>query len=147
MGWEETAVLSGALERLRGFASARDLLRVLLLHVGRGYSLRESAVRARQSGLANVSDVAILKRLQKAGEWWRQLCVALLRESGFAIRTEMRGWKVRAMDGTLIKEPGAGGGLWRVHYSLLLPELECDHLELTPLNGPGTGEKPDRFPA
>jgi hypothetical protein len=147
VGWEQTAVLSGALERLRGFASARDLLRVLLLHVGRGYSLRESAVRARQAGLADISDVAILKRLRKAGEWWRQLCVALLRESGFAIRTEMRGWKVRAMDGTLIKEPGPGGGLWRVHYSLLLPELECDHLELTPLKGPGTGEKLERFPA
>jgi hypothetical protein len=147
MGWEQTAVLSGALERLRGFDSAGNLLRVLLLHVGRGYSLRESAVRAREAGLADVSDVAILKRLRKAGEWWRQMCVALLRESGFAMRAEARGWKVRAMDGTLIKEPGSGGTLWRVHYSLLLPELECDHLELTPVKGSGTGEKMERFPA
>ena len=147
LGWEQTAVLSGALERLRGFASASNLLRVLLLHVGRGYSLRESAVRAREAGLADVSDVAILKRLRKAGEWWRQLCVALLRENGFAMRTEMRGWNVRAMDGTLIKEPGPSGTLWRVHYSLRLPELECDHLALTPVKGVGTGEKLERFPA
>lgn len=146
-GWEQTAVLSGALERLRGFASAGDLLRVLLLHVGRGYSLRETATRVRLAGLADVSDVAILKRLRNAGEWWRRLCAALLCERGFAMRTEMRGWNVRAMDGTLIKEPGPGGTQWRIHYSLRLPELECDHLELTPVKGRGNGEKLERFPA
>ena len=80
MGWQEQAVLSGALERLRGFDSVADLLRVLLLHVGKGYSLRETAVRARQAGLADISDVAVLKRLRHAGPWWRGLCVALLRE-------------------------------------------------------------------
>ena len=47
LGWEQQAILSGALERLRGFDSAADLLRVLLLHVGKGYSLRETVVRAR----------------------------------------------------------------------------------------------------
>ena len=45
LGWEQQAILSGALERLRGFDSAADLLRVLLLHVGKGYSLRETVVR------------------------------------------------------------------------------------------------------
>jgi hypothetical protein len=91
--------------------------------------LRETALRAQQAGLADVSGVAVLKRLRNAGEWWRRLCGALLQESGFALRTEMRGWNVRAIDGSLIQEPGAGGTRWRVHYSLRLPELECDHLE------------------
>jgi hypothetical protein len=36
---ERQAALSGACERLRGFSSASDLL---LLHVGNGYSLRET---------------------------------------------------------------------------------------------------------
>ena len=40
-------MLCGAVERLRGFRSVGDLLRVLLLHIGKGYSLRETAVRAR----------------------------------------------------------------------------------------------------
>jgi hypothetical protein len=47
MGWEQQAVLTGALERLRGFPSASHLLRVLLLHVGKGYSLRETVVKAK----------------------------------------------------------------------------------------------------
>src|SRR6266496_4987339 len=84
-GWEQQAVLSGASERLRGFASASDLLRTLLLHVGRGYSLRETAVRAQMAGLAAVSDVALLKRLRAAGPWLQGMCVRLLEESGINI--------------------------------------------------------------
>jgi Tfp pilus assembly protein PilV len=47
---------SGAVKRLRGFSSPEVLLRTLLLHVGLGYSLRETVVRAR---FANWADVAM----------------------------------------------------------------------------------------
>ena len=73
--WEQQAVLCGAVERLRGFRCAGDLLRVLRMHVGKGYSLRETAVRACRSGLADVSDVALLLRLRKVEGWWRRLCL------------------------------------------------------------------------
>jgi hypothetical protein len=147
MGWQEQAVLSGAVERLRGFESAANLLRVLLLHVGRGYSLRETAVRAKLAGWTEVSDVALLKRLRKARNWLRQMCVALLREGGWHMEWDTRGWNLRVLDGTVINELGRGGGRFRIHYSLQLPSLECDHLEITPLKGAGQGEKLHRFPA
>src|SRR5215210_1980603 len=82
MGWEQQAILSGATERARGFASTSSLLRTLLLHVGKGYSLRETVVRAKAGGLAEVSDVALMKRLQKAEGWLRGLCGSLLAEAG-----------------------------------------------------------------
>jgi len=44
MAWQ-----SGAVERLRGFPSPDVLLRMLMLHVARGYSLRETVVRAQHS--------------------------------------------------------------------------------------------------
>lgn len=146
-GWEQQAVLSGASERLRGFASTADLLRTLLLHVGHGYSLRETVVRAKAVGMAQVSDVALMKRLQKAEEWLRRLCVSLLQESGWEMPAETRGYNVRALDGTLIKEPGRSGSLWRIHYSIRIPSLVCDHLELTAVKGAGTGESLERFAA
>ena len=145
LGWEEQAVLCGAVERLRGFRSAGDLLRVLLMHVGKGYSLRETAARARQSGLAEVSDVALLLRLRKAQGWWRQLCLGLLRESGWSVGADPRQWNLRAVDGTLVQEPGRTGAQWRIHYSLQLPSLECDAFEMTAARGPGTGEKLERL--
>ena len=146
-GWQQQAVLSGAVERLRGFASVGELLRVLLWHVGRGYSLRETAVRAKQAGLAEVSDVTLLNRLRAAAPWWHWLCTALLAETGWYLSADSRGYNVRAVDGTLVKEPGRTGALWRIHYSMRLPSLECDHFELTAVRGRGTGEKLERFPA
>src|SRR6266567_2450265 len=145
--WQNQAVLSGACERLRGFSSTSDLLRTLLLHVGNGYSLRETVVRAKAAGLAAVSDVALMKRLQKAEGWLRGLCVSLLQENGWEVPAEARGFNVRAMDGTLVKEPGRSGSLWRIHYSIRIPSLVCDHLELTSVKGVGTGEGLTRFAA
>ena len=67
---------SGAVKRLRGFSSPEVLLRTLLLHVGLGYSLRETVVRARFANWADVSDVALLKRMRNSKQWLRLLCVA-----------------------------------------------------------------------
>jgi hypothetical protein len=46
-GWQQAALESGAVKRLRGFSSPEGLLRTLLLHVGLGYLLRETVVKAR----------------------------------------------------------------------------------------------------
>jgi hypothetical protein len=62
---------------LRGFPSADLLLRMLLLHVARGYSLRETAVQAKLANWADVSDVALLKRLRNSEEWLRSLVYRL----------------------------------------------------------------------
>jgi hypothetical protein len=146
--WEQLARQHGAVERLRGFDSISNLLRTLLMHVGPGYSLRETVVRAKSAGLAKVSDVALLKRLRAAEEWWRQLCICLLAELGVSAETAPAASRgVRLVDATVVKEPGPTGSLWRLHYSLLLPSLECDYLELTATEGPGSAERLDRFPA
>ena len=132
---------------MRGFDSLNDLLRTLLLHVGKGYSLRETVVRAKAAGMAQVSDVALMKRLQKAEGWLRHLCLSLLQESGWEMPAETRGYNMRALDGTLVKEPGRSGSLWRIHYSIRIPSLACDHLELTAVKGVGSGESLERFAA
>src|SRR5260370_30985689 len=71
--WRELARDSGAVGRLRGFSSAEALLRTLLLHIANGFSLRETAVQAKLAHLANVSDVALLKRLRNSEEWLRRV--------------------------------------------------------------------------
>ncbi len=80
--WLRLARQSGALKGLRQDKSAEDLLRVLLLHLGCGYSMRETVVRARKANLADLSDVALLKRLRKSKDWLFQLCRALFVERG-----------------------------------------------------------------
>ena len=80
--WEVAARRSGAVTRLRGFESVQEVLRTLLLHVGCGYSLRETAVRAKAAGVAEVSDVTLLNRLRQAEGWLQRLCQELLAENG-----------------------------------------------------------------
>ena len=69
---------------------------------------------ARKAGLAQLSDVALLKRLRKSSDWLHGLCVALFCERGLAVEPGLR---VRAFDATTVREPGRTGSLWRVHYS------------------------------
>ena len=145
--WESQAIHWRAITRLRGFPSASAMLRVLLLHVGKGYSLRETAALASEAGLADVSDVTIMNRLRQSESWFRQLCFSLLEESGVSLPEKPDGYRVRVLDGTLVKEPGRTGGQWRVHYSLRLPDLMCDHFALTATKGKGTAEILHRFPA
>ena len=60
--WQELAAETGALKGLRKDKSVENLLRTLLIHLGCGHSLRETVVRAKQANLADLSDVALLKR-------------------------------------------------------------------------------------
>src|SRR5277367_6790021 len=78
--WKQLAQESQALKGLRQDKSAEPYLRVLLLHLGCGFSLRETIVRAQQAGLADLSDVALLKRLRKSKAWLQQLCCGLFAE-------------------------------------------------------------------
>jgi hypothetical protein len=71
VGWQQMARPCGAIERLRGFRSSDVLLRMILLHVAKGYSLRETSVQAKLANWADISDVALLKRLRQSEEWLR----------------------------------------------------------------------------
>lgn len=143
-GWQQAALEFGAVKRFRGFASPEALLRTLLLHVGLGYSSRETVVRARLADWADVSDVALLKRMRNSEHWLRFLCISLLRESGVFVLDKTVG-AVRVVDGTIVKEPGRTGSQWRILYSLQLPSLLCDFLEVTASGGEGNGESLNRL--
>ncbi len=127
--WRELAQNTGALKGLRKDKTVDNLLRTLLLHLGCGHSLRETVVRARQAHLADLSDVALLKRLKKSKGWLHALCVRLFEEQGLAV-VPGGAFQVRAVDATTVKEPGPSGSLWRLHYSVGLPSLTCDFFKL-----------------
>ena len=104
-GWRELARETGALKGLRKDKSVDALLRTLLLHLACGHSLRETVVRARKANLADLSDVALLKRLRKSGDWLHALCVALFREQGMAM---VGRWRVPGQG--LRRDDGEGAG-------------------------------------
>jgi hypothetical protein len=144
-GWEQAGRSSGAVRRLRGFVSMEALLHTLLLHVGCGWSLRETAVQAKLAGIADVSDVTLLNRLRDAELWLQHMCRQLWQEGGVSLQPALGGRAVRVLDATVVREPGPTGSQWRIHYSLRLPSLECDSFELTPTHGQGSAERFGHF--
>jgi hypothetical protein len=145
-GWDRQAKETGAMERQSGIKIPETLLRLFLLHVARGYSLRETAVRAKESGLATISDVGLLKRLRRSEDWLHWLCAQLVSENGVRMPEQKEQGAIRIVDGTIIKEPGKTGSQWRILYSIRLPDLRCDYFDLTATTGAGTGESFMRLP-
>jgi len=144
-GWQDKARELGALRRCREFPDAATLLRVLLIHLAEGCSLRETAVRAAEGHLVQVSDVALLKRLRISGEWFRWMGEALMcrwvtpRPAQPLLEDGLR---VRLVDGSTVSEPGATGSTWRLHYAAHLPSLACDEVHVTDIK---VGESLGRF--
>ncbi len=68
-GWQDAAWTYGAITRLRAIQSAEALLRLFFAYAWNDWSLRTTAAWARRIGLADISDVAVLKRLRHASAW------------------------------------------------------------------------------
>lgn len=143
-GWQTKAKELGALLRCRVFENAEKLLRTLLIHLAEGCSLRETAVRAKQGHLVSVSDVALLKRLNASGEWFRWMAVGVM-ERWIEKQPEAifgKTLRIRLIDGSTVQEPGSTGSTWRLHYSIGLPSLQCGEVYVT---SPEEGESFERF--
>lgn len=143
-GWREQARSTGALRRARGITNADSLLRLILMHTATGLSLRQTVVRAREQALADISDVALLKRLRSSEPWLRQLTSQMTEMGDVALVKRLaQGRRVRVVDATTVEEQGGAGTDWRIHYTLCLPDLSCDFFELTDEHG---GESYRRIP-
>jgi hypothetical protein len=142
--WREQARRTGALRRARGIPDADCLLQLILMHTATGLSLRQTVVRAREQSIADISDVALLKRLRSSESWLRSLTAHLteINQIGLVRRlSDQR--RIRVVDATTVEEQGGAGTNWRVHYTLCLPDLRCDFFELTDEKG---GETYRRIP-
>lgn len=141
--WRELAKETDALKGLRQDKSPDNYLRLLLHHFGGGFSLRETVAHARLTGLADMSDVALYKRVVKSEEWLRRMCEEMSREVFESANDDTR---LRIVDATIVREPGPSGSQWRIHYSVNLPSMRCDHFAITDVAGKGTRESLQHFP-
>ena len=143
--WEAKAYELGALVRKRKIGSAETLLRVLLIHLADGKSLRATAAYAHEANLCDINDVALLHRLKVSGEWLRWMCLELLKElhaESIPDESESK-FRIRLVDGSTVSEPGSTGTDWRIHYCFQLNNFACDTFKIT---SPKVGESFKQFP-
>jgi hypothetical protein len=135
----ELAYATGAFVRRREVRSPSDMLQLLCTWAVTGQSLRETAALAAEAGLADVSNVALMKRFARAGEWLGALLADALgrvQEPTGPIQT------LRVIDGSAISRAGGSGTDARLHLSIDLASHRIDDLELTDRRA---GESLDRF--
>ena len=132
---EATARSRGAFTRPREIKNAATLLRLALAYGGLGMSLRETCAWAEAGGIASLSDPSLLERLCKAGPWLSDILAALIAEQTKMPARRWAGYRLRALDGTSICQPGADRTSWRLHVGYDLATGQVDQLELTDGHG------------
>jgi hypothetical protein len=128
---EATARLRGAVTRVREIKNAETLLRLALAYGGLGMSLRETCAWAEVGGIAKLSDPSLLERLCKAAPWLGDIVAALIAEQAKVPAGRWAGYRLRALDGTSICQPGADRTTWRLHVGYDLATGQVGQLELT----------------
>ena len=138
---DQSARRSGALRRRRNVQDAETLLRLALAHGPGGLSLRSAAAWAGLTGIAQLSDVALRRRLRGAADWLGYIAGALLSQRP-ATAEVLPASRLRIVDGTSISRAGDHGTSWRIHASFDPATASFTDLQLTGAEG---GEGFSRF--
>src|SRR5260370_27440473 len=141
---ETSARQAKALLRARGIGNAVDLLGLILAYcLGQG-GLRSTAAWASAIGLVDISNVALLQRLWRCGDWLGALVGDALAAGAPAAS---RGRLIRLVDATAVPQAGLAArqknGLWRIHSAFELPAERFRFFALTDQHG---GERLGRIP-
>jgi IS4 transposase len=123
---------TGAFTRARKIDSPEVLLRLVLMWAVAERSLMDTAALAAEAGLADVSDVALVKRFAKAGDWLAALTSDLLVDAQPPLPECVR---VRILDATGITRAGKQGTDRRLHLGLDLGSNRIDSIELSDVKG------------
>lgn len=103
--------------------TARELLRLILLHVGADLKLRQTVALMAESGGPSVSHVTLHKKMRLAAPYLREL-VSQLATGTQTSPERWAGYEVIAVDGSSFAGPGAQGTDARVHLQLRLSDLD-----------------------
>jgi len=136
----------GAFTRARAVKDPLILLRLALAYCLGRNGLRATAAWAEGTGLARLSNVALLGRLRNMAPWLEEL-VARLLASMHSRRPALQARPIRIVDATTVPKASRlgreGGGVWRVHAVFDLPQERFSSFEVT---DEAEGERFDRAP-
>jgi hypothetical protein len=140
---DDSARQSEALVRCRNVPNAAALIRMALAYAVSDLSLKDVAAWASTMGLAEITGPGLFYRLREAEGWLEQILAQTL---GDEIRSGPKGFRLRAVDATVINGPGADGTEWRAHARIDPQSGTLCSVELTDEHGgEGYGRHPVEF--
>src|SRR5882672_5258614 len=141
---ERSARAARAFLRPRAIGNAVDLLRLVLAYCLGPGGLRSTTAWASAIGLVDISNVGLLQRLRRSGDW---LAVLVGQALATGAPAASRGRLIRLVDATAVPQAALAArqknGLWRIHSAFDLPAERFEFFELTDQHG---GERLDGIP-
>lgn len=129
---DRLAYETGAFVRKRAFERPSDVLQLLMTWAVAERSLVETAYLAAEAEMADVSDVALMKRFARSERWLGALLGEYLVERSLTLEAPFR---IRLLDATCVSRPGKKGSDLRLHVSFDLRSHRVDAVELTGATG------------
>ena len=126
--YEEAARETGALTRKREIKTATDLLKLVFLYVAHGLSYLEISVIAKVKGIAQISDVAFMKRLAKCGKLIQWLLEHLNPQATAHYKKpeKFEKYDIKALDASVVTSGGKVRITHRLHYAIEIFKLKSD---------------------
>jgi len=132
-GYEEASRSSKAFKRVREIKTAQDLIKLIFLYVTGGYSQLEMSVIAGSLGIAEISDVAFLKRFAKCREWLEWIISQIIPASiiEYSVPTSFEGYTLVALDASDVTEKGKAKRIFRLHYAINIMRMCAVSFKIT----------------
>jgi len=138
LDYEQDCFEQGALVRKRGISSAADLMTLAMFHLNNGCSLVEISEIAKMTGMADMSDVAFMKRFAKCSDWFIAINKKIVSDSLVCYNAPswMKGKTLVSFDASDVKEKGRSRRIFRLHFALDIFNMKSqEHLITTAKTG------------
>jgi hypothetical protein len=132
-GYEEAATETGALKRKREIKTAFDLLMLVFMYVAHGMSHLEVSVVAKMKGIAQISDVAFMKRFAKCGKLIEWLLENLNPQATahYTKPSKFEQYDIKALDASVVTSGGKMRITHRLHFAIDIFLLKSDQYKIT----------------
>ena len=132
-GVEKAANETGALKRRREIKTAYDLLMLVFLYIAHGLSYLEISVAAKMKGIAQISDVAFMKRFAKCGKLMEWLLENLNPQATAHYKKPIKFEKhdIKALDASVVTSGGKMRITHRLHFAIEIFKLKSDQYKIT----------------
>jgi hypothetical protein len=144
--YEDVCYECGAIVRKRSIANPGDLMLLSMFHLLNGCSLLEVSEVARLSGIAELSDVAFMKRFEGCAAWFEHLNAEMADGAtcGYKAPAWLKDRRAIAVDASDVVEKGRSGRTFRLHYAMDVFKMKGIQYKIT---HQATGETLSNFSA
>lgn len=132
-GWEKACFDFHAIERKRKIRNPKDLMQLCLIYLLQDVSLLQISEMANLLDIADLSDVAFMKRFASCNDWFEEIIKNLSPKPilSYPKSEFLSNYRVLAVDGSDIMEKGAAPKEWHLHYALDLFRLTTNQVAIS----------------